>query len=413
MPPFMLLIKPAAADCNLQCEYCFYLDRARLYPDPTRHRMDGQVLERLVQSFLATDQPQHVFCWQGGEPTLLGLDFYRAVTSLQQRHGRAGTVIANSLQTNAIRMNDPLAAHFGQFRFLVGCSVDGPAELHDRYRRFRSGQPSFADTWRGIETLRRHRVAVNVLVLVSQANVRRAREVYEFLTDHGLYQQQYIPCVEFDAQGKLLPFAISGAEWGAFLCELFDVWHHSGLARVTIRDFDALVQRLVTGETVMCRLGRNCCQYLVVEHNGDIYPCDFFVDTPYLLGNVLETSWEQALAHPIYRNFGARKSRWHETCDDCEQLALCHGDCLKFRGTERFQSGDLSWLCAGWRRFHAHAGPRLQALADEVQRRRRAVTVSPTPEIGAATLERTRRDPGRNDPCPCGSGRKFKRCCGG
>jgi len=413
MPPFMLLIKPAAADCNLRCEYCFYLERARLYPETDRHRMDESVLEHIVQTFLATEQPHHVFCWQGGEPTLLGLDFYRNVTTFQQRHARPGTVIANSLQTNAIRIDDRLAAHFGQFQFLVGCSVDGPAGLHDRYRRYGSGRPSFADSWRGIETLRRHQVALNVLVLVSQANVRRAREVYQFLTENGFDQQQYIPCVETTDDGQLAPFAITGVEWGEFLCELFDVWHDSGLGRVTVRDFDALVQRLVTGETAMCRLGCNCCQYLVVEYNGDIYPCDFFVDAAYRLGNVLDTNWEQAWSHPSYRQFGARKSRWHPSCETCELLGRCHGECLKFRPTDNQPTAEPSWLCAGWRRFHAHAGPRLQALADEVAHRYRAVSRPSTPEADQAAGNGTRQAAGRNDPCPCGSGRKYKQCCGG
>ena len=400
--PFMLLIKPAGADCNLSCEYCFYLDKSRLYPESRRHRMGRPVLERLIGSYLATEQPQYVFCWQGGEPTLMGLDFFRHITDLQQRYGHDGAVVANSLQTNATLIDDDLAAHLARYRFLVGCSLDGPGSVHDRYRRSRGGNPSHAATLQGIEVLRRHGVAVNILVLVSQANVRRAREVYRYLTDRGFLHQQYIPCVEFTATGDQQPFAVDGEEWGEFLCELFDVWQGEDVFRVSIRDFDACLERLVTGKITVCTGDRNCCRYFVVEHNGDIYPCDFFVSPEHRLGNIRDLSWAEARVARGYRDFGALKANWNEACEDCACLELCHGDCLKFRPPGGRWPRSLSSLCAGWRRFHEHSRARFAELAGEFRAR----------QVGTVQEDRP-HGVGRNDPCPCGSGRKYKRCCAG
>jgi len=233
MRPFSLLIKPASADCNLRCEYCFYLEKCGLYPQSKRHRMTHRVLDELVKGYLATEQPVYNFGWQGGEPTLMGLDFFRRVTDLQMRYGRAGASVANGLQTNATLIDDPLAAHFARYKFLLGCSLDGPEAIHDMYRRAASGRPSHADVMRGIRTLQHHGVSFNILILVSKANVARAREVYEYLLENSFYYHQYIPCVEMEG-GHPLPFTITGDEWGEFLCTIFDLWRPSDTDRVSI-----------------------------------------------------------------------------------------------------------------------------------------------------------------------------------
>ncbi len=222
---FSLLIKPAGADCNLHCEYCFYRSRAALYPDAAVPRMSRTTLERLISGYMALDMAQHVFGWQGGEPALMGVDFFREVTRLQQQYGRDGAVVANGLQTNGTLLDDEFAGHLVRYRFLVGVSLDGPPAIHDRYRH---GAPpasgSHAAVMRGIGCLRRRRAEFNILTLVTAANVRRASEVYRYLCEEEFNFQQYIPCVEYDAQGGRQPFAIAGGEWGDFLCELFDCW---------------------------------------------------------------------------------------------------------------------------------------------------------------------------------------------
>ena len=413
MRPFTLLIKPTCADCNLRCAYCFYLGKNALYPDTGPHRMSDAVLERLIQSYMATKQPVYTFGWQGGEPTLMGVEFFRKITALQRRYGRPGVAVANGVQTNATLIDDALAAHWAEYRFLVGCSLDGPAELHDRYRRAANGAPTHADVLHGIETLRRHQVEFNILVLVSQANVGKAAEVYRYLTGQGFLYHQYIPCVEYDDTGRLLPFAIDGEAWGRFNIELFDAWQaDNDTHRVSIRHFDAALVKMVDNGVSLCSMGRDCRQYFVVEHNGDIYPCDFFVESDLKLGNVMDTAWSAAQDSPVYKTFGLRKAAWHRACDACPHLDLCAGDCLKHRPQNSDGSPVLSVLCAGWSMFYAHARAGFEALAQSVresrrhEEQRRAMAAATTPPA-------LRRGPvGRNDPCPCGSGRKFKKCCG-
>jgi uncharacterized protein len=410
MRPFTLLVKPACADCNLRCEYCFYLGNCALYPDHKRHRMPEPVLEQMIQTYMATEQPAYSFGWQGGEPTLMGLDFFRKVTSLQERHGRAGASVANGLQTNATLIDDAWAEHLHRYNFLVGCSLDGPAEIHDRYRLTAAGKPTHADVLRGIRTLERHGVEFNILVLVSRSNVHRAAEVYRYLVDEGFLFHQYIPCVEFGDDGTPLPFAISGEEWGAFLCGIFDAWYPDDIYKVSVRHFDSVLTLLVDGVSNCCTMGKNCCQYFVVEHNGDIYPCDFFVQADRKLGNVMDTSWEDAQACETYRVFGARKAQWNERCAACRHLDLCAADCIKHRAYAGRSPRELSWLCAGWNRFYEHTRTRFDGLAEDIRKRR-------ADEQLAQRQQSLRADPrlasvGRNDPCPCGSGKKFKRCCG-
>ena len=406
MKPFSLLIKPAGADCNLRCAYCFYLEKGGLYPDSARHRMTPELLERLVSSYMRTPQPNYSFAFQGGEPTLMGVEFFRRAVQFQRAHAPEGAQITNTLQTNGVLLDDAFAKFLAENGFLVGISLDGPAEVHDLYRLTADGRGTHAEVLRGIECMRRARAEFNILTLVSQSNVRRGREVYRYVRDQGHRFHQYIPCVEFGPDGKPLPFAISGEEWGGFLCELFDEWIKTDTHTVSVRLFDALLGMLVDGRPTQCTLGRDCRQYLVVEHNGDIYPCDFFVRPEMRLGNITDADcWEQALNAPLYAEFGGCKVKWNPACAGCDVLDLCSGDCLKHRPGSPANPGALSHLCAGWKRFLHPARPALEVLADEIRRRRRVEEQRAAGNGGAA--------PGRNDPCPCGSGTKYKKCCGG
>lgn len=396
---FSLLIKPAGADCNLRCGYCFYLPKHSLYPATVSHRMAPEVLERVVSSYLATEQPQYSFGWQGGEPTLMGREFFREVTRLQRRCGRAGASVANGLQTNATLIDEPFARHLASYRFLVGVSIDGPPELHDHYRVGPTGLASHARVMRGVELLRRFGVEHNVLTLVNARTVSEGRGVYRYLRDQGFLYHQYIPCVEFTDGGALAEYAVTGEQWGRFLCELFDEWSAADVFRVSIRLFDSIIVRMVDGIANVCSMGRDCRQYFLVEHNGDVYPCDFYVQESTRLGNILETTWEELLGSPAYESFGTKKRQTHAACQSCEHLWLCAADCLKHRGPDLSDPARLSHLCEGWKRFYDNALPRLRAIASRVSRTR------PRQDPDAARS-------GRNDPCPCGSGRKFKSCCG-
>jgi uncharacterized protein len=410
MRPFTLLVKPASADCNLHCEYCFYLDKCHLYPETKRHRMSDAVLEQLIKGYMATKQPTYSIGWQGGEPTLMGLDFFRKVTHLQEKYGRAGAVVGNGLQTNVTLITDEMAEHFSKYHFLLGCSLDGPASVHDRYRHTLRGKPTHTEVLRGIETLKRNSVEFNILTLVSQSNVHRAREIYGYLVDQGFFYHQYIPCVEFDENGELLPFSINGKEWGGFMCEIFDEWYSKDVYRVSFRHFDSILFKMVEGSINVCNLGRNCCQYFVVEYNGDIYPCDFFVEESLRLGNVMDTSWKEVLGSKTYNKFGAQKAQWNKECQACDCLDLCSGDCLKHRIYAGNPPQNLSWLCEGWKQFIRHARSRFEYLAQEIRERR--MEEKRLLDQQKRQARETFSSVGRNDPCPCGSGRKFKKCCG-
>ncbi|WP_455383438.1 anaerobic sulfatase maturase [Salinispira pacifica] len=406
MRPFSLLVKPASADCNLECTYCFYLDRKELYPEHHRHQMSSQVLEQMIRSYIATDQPQYTFGWQGGEPTLMGRAFFRKVTELQERYGRRGATVTNGLQTNGTLLSDDLARHLAAYNFLVGISIDGPAELHNRYRLKVGGhRGTHADVIRGLELLRKHGAEFNVLTLVSTANVDHPREVYRYLRDElGVYYHQYIPCVEFDANGNLLPFSISGEQWGRFMNGIFDEWSGGDTRMVSVRHFDAVMSMLIEDRATMCTLGRDCRQYFVVEFNGDVYPCDFFVNRENLLGNVMRDNWYDMWRSPGYREFGAQKRRWNSECNGCPYLKFCAGDCIKHRvvpaGTASAggvavevagavvepqrgleparmsipaaqpEAATLSRLCDGWKAFYGHTLGEFRQLAETVKRER-------------------------------------------
>ena len=370
MRQFSLLIKPASADCNLHCPYCFYLDRSALYPETKRHRMSEEVLTQMISSYMKTAQKQYAFGWQGGEPTIMGVDFFRRVTDLQQKYGKNGALVANGLQTNATLIDGEFAKHLAKYKFLVGVSLDGPENIHNRYRITADGRGSYINVLRGIEHLKQNNVEFNILTLVTSANVKKGRDVYRFLCDMGFFYHQYIPCVEFDGKGSPMPFSVSGEEWGDFLCEIFDEWIKRDTRKVSMRLFDSILALMVDGVRNACNMGDNCCQYFVVEHNGDIYPCDFFVDSDKKLGNIMNDSWKELQVSPKYMEFGRKKSLWNKECEKCEYLKYCMGDCPKHRFYKGDNPDNLSWLCKGWKQFFSHSLPEFKKLALSIKGQR-------------------------------------------
>ncbi|MBT3290746.1 MAG: anaerobic sulfatase maturase [Victivallales bacterium] len=403
--PFSLLVKPASADCNLRCQYCFYLGHCSFYPEEKRHRMSDETLRTMIQRYMATEQPSYQIGWQGGEPTLMGVDFFKRVVEYQQKFGRSGASVANGLQTNATLITPELARHLAAFHFLTGVSIDGPRYLHDKYRLAFGGGGSHDDVMRGIRTLREHRAEFNTLTLVNEANVKEPVQTYHYLCDNDFLFHQYIPCVEPDENRLVLPFSTSGEEWGEFLCRIFDEWYRHDTRRVSVRLFDAVLALLVDGVRNVCPFGNDCRQYFVVEYNGDIFPCDFFVEKRLRLGNVTTDSFEIMQDSPVYANFGRQKSCWHTDCDACDYGWICQGDCLKHRlCTGGGDPRRLSDLCPGWKLFYSHTMSRFETLAEQVRDERRRANME-------QMLARGQPLPGRNAPCPCGSGKKFKKCC--
>lgn len=365
MRPFSLLIKPASADCNLACEYCFYTPKAALYPETARHRMQADVLEQMLRSYFEAPQQEFAFAWQGGEPTLMGRAFFETAIERQRALAPPGATVTNALQTNGTLIDDAFAATLAEHSVLVGISIDGPAHIHDRYRTTRGGAGSHARVMRGLEALERHGVAYNVLTLVTQANVREPQAVYEYLKGLGARYHQYIPCVEHDGTGALTDYAISGEEWGGFLTGLFDAWAPADAGTVSVRCFDSVLQKLLGGRPSVCSMGKDCRHYFVVEHSGDIYPCDFYVEPRLKLGNVATDRFVHLWRSPAYREFGRGKRTLPAACENCPYLDYCAGDCPKMRPTPGGAAPSV--LCEGWRRFYAHALPRLEELAVDVR----------------------------------------------
>ena len=370
---YSLLIKPASADCNLRCEYCFYLDRSGLYPETPVHRMADEVLQRLVRSYLATSQPVYSFVWQGGEPLLMGSRFYERVTDLQMAYARRGTDVSNAIQTNAVLLNDRLARQFKACRFLTGVSLDGPEALHDSARQDAVGLGSHNKVIEGVECLKRNHAEYNILTLVSKHNAAYPVQIYDYLVkDIGASFLQFIECVELDGQGSAAPYCVTPEEWGSFLCAIFDRWHAEDTRKISVRLFDTVIAKLVTGRDICCTGGQDCRQYFVVEYNGDVYPCDFHVLPELRLGNIMTHSWEEMAESEVFKAFGARKRQTHAVCFSCPYFAFCAGDCPKNRVGHRADAASaLSYLCEGWKQFYAYTLPRFEKLAEIVRNERR------------------------------------------
>ncbi len=310
----------------------------------------------LIEKYLKTQQNQYIFSWQGGEPLLMGLDFYKSATNLQKLFAGPGSVIGNGIQTNGYLIDDEAAEFFSEKKFLVGISLDGPEELHNRFRHIPGGDNAFSKVLSAVRILQKHNVEFNTLTVVTSAHVKKGKTVYNFLKDIGSYYHQYIPCVEYDRNGKKLPWTIDGKQWGIFLCEIFQLWLNEK-QRPSIRLFDSIISVLLGLPPGICQMEKNCCQYFVIEHNGDVYPCDFFVKDYTLLGNITKDDWQTLLDSEKYKRFGAQKTLWHSDCNRCEYLRFCAGDCQKHR-----LPGTKSVLCEGWKLFYKECLPEFKRL---------------------------------------------------
>jgi len=362
-----LLIKPAGADCNMSCRYCFYRRAGELYSESGPHRMSGEVLESLVRRYLRLQLSQSVFCWQGGEPTLMGLDFYRRAVALMQRYGSAGQPVSNAFQTNGLLLDREWCAFFREYRFLVGLSLDGPRELHDAYRTA-GGSGSYENVVRSLCLLQNEGVEFNILAVVSDVTAGHAERVYRHCRDLGVSHMQFIPCVESDpATGAPAEFSVTPEAYADFLCALFDLWLPEAKDCVSIRLFDGLVRRELEGKTGLCYLDGDCGTAPVIEHNGDVYPCDFFVQPEWRLGNIRTMPLDKLMRRSRLRAFRAARRRLPEGCDECRWADLCRGGCLKDR--QRISQGfdAPTYFCLAYQRFLEHAAAPIGKLAADVR----------------------------------------------
>ena len=432
-PGFHVMAKPTGPICNLDCKYCFYLEKENLYPGNRSWAMSDEVLESYIRQYIqAQAAPAITFAWQGGEPTLLGVGFFQSVVELQSRYA-CGKTIQNALQTNGTLINDEWGEFLQENRFLVGVSIDGPRELHDFYRVDKGGAPTFDRVLRGISKLKEHGVDFNTLTVVHRRNSEYPLEVYRFLKEIGSGFMQFIPLVErktnvpgpdglvliapsFDGSAEVTDWSVEAKTFGTFLSRIFDEWVKNDVGRYYIQQFDVALESWLGLEASLCVFRRTCGSAMAMEHTGDLYSCDHFVYPENRLGNITERSLQEMVSSQQQLAFGQNKcDSLPKMCRECSVRFACHGECPKHRflKTPDGEPG-LNYLCAGYKHFFQHIDPYMRFMAAELRAERapagimnllregRATQLQPHPKGSGA---------GRNSPCSCGSGRKTKQCC--
>jgi uncharacterized protein len=441
-PGFHVLAKPTGAICNLDCKYCFFLSKEMLYPG-SRFRMADDLLETYIKQLLECHRtPEVTIAWQGGEPTLMGLDFFKRSIEYVEKYKQPGQRVEHTIQTNGTRIDDEWAAFFKEHNFLVGLSVDGPRELHDAYRVTKGGAGSFDQVMRGWEYLVKHGADYNILCTVHAANAGHPLEVYRFFRDELQANFiQFIPIVEratditlplanlgwgeqpgserplYTQVGSLVTERSVGAEqYGRFLIDIFEEWVRRDVGQVFVQMFDVTLGSFV-GQHNLCIFAPTCGNALALEHNGDLYSCDHYVEPDYLLGNIQETHMIELVASGQQRKFGQDKQdSLPRYCRECEVRFACNGGCPRNRFIQTPEGlspngGEpgLNYLCAGYKLFFNHVREPMTIMADLLRQGRYADEI-----MGwyAARDQAQFASVGRNDPCPCGSGKKFKHCHG-
>jgi uncharacterized protein len=418
---FHVMIKPRGAICNLNCSYCYFLSKEKLFPG-SQFRMSDEVLESFTRQYIEAQQvPEVTFGWQGGEPTLMGLDFFERAVALQEKYRRPGMKVVNALQTNGTMLNDAWCRFFAEHQFLIGLSIDGPRELHDAYRVDKGGRPSFDRVMAGLELLKKHGVEFNILTTVHAANAGHPLEVYRFLRDEvGTQFIQFIPIVERDNQSgfqegeRVTERSVTGRQYGAFLIAIFDEWVHRDVGRIFVQIFDVALAAWVGQRPGLCVFEETCGAALAIEHTGDLYACDHFVEPDYHLGNVADIPLIEMVGSEAQAQFGQdKRDKLPRYCRECEVRFVCNGGCPKNRiiRTPDGEAG-LNYLCDGYKAFFMHIDRPMHMMADELRARRAPANVMLRLVQEQVELDGQLARAARNDTCPCGSGRKFKYCHG-
>jgi len=426
---FHILAKPIGPICNLDCKYCFYLEKESLYPQVSKWAMRDDVLDSYIRQYIeAHDSPVVHFAWQGGEPTLLGVEYFNNLVQIQKKYAN-GKRIQNAFQTNGVLLNNEWAALFKENDFLIGLSIDGPRELHDVYRVDKGGQPTFDRVMRGLETLRRNDVQFNTLTTVHRGNADFPLEVYQFLKDRGSGFMQFIPIVEriahqvtedglqlispdFEGAARVAPWSVESKQFGRFLCSIFDEWVRRDVGQYYVQHFDVALESWCGMESSLCIFRKQCGSALAIEHCGDVYSCDHFVYPQNKLGNIMESSLQSLVDSEQQLEFGqAKETTLPRYCRECDVRFACNGECPKHRfiTTPDGEAG-LNYLCAGYKMFFHHVDPYMRFMARELAQERAPANVMRW--VAAKEVQTALKTAARNEPCPCGSGKKFKHCCG-
>ena len=386
---FNIIAKPSGSRCNLNCTYCFYLEKSKLYPDEKNQRMPDRVLEAYIRQYIDSQPVEEVtFVWQGGEPTLMGIEFFEKALYLQRKYN-GGKTIRNAFQTNGILLDDDWGKFLAENNFLVGISIDGPADIHDKYRRFKGGQPSFEKVMQGLGILKKYRVEFNTLTCVQRDNSCKALDVYHFLKNIGSRYMQFIPVVErvrkdanpsdqrlvspdFQGAADVMEWSVEPLQYGLFLQEIFDEWVRLDVGRIFVQIFDVCLNAWYGYPAGLCLFNETCGNALALEQNGDLYSCDHFVYTENRLGNILDKPILTLVNSDRQVRFGmAKKRNLPKQCQRCEFRFICNGGCPKnrFIRTDEGESG-LNYLCEGYRHFFRHIDEAMRFMVNELKNER-------------------------------------------
>lgn len=385
--PLYVMLKPVGALCNLACDYCYYLEKAKLYEHNPRHVMSDELLKRFTKEYIESQTiPQVMFTWHGGETLMRPLSFYKRAIELQKEYGQ-GRQIDNSIQTNGTLLTDEWCEFFRENNFLVGISIDGPQDFHDEYRRNKMGAPSFHKVMQGINLLKKHGVQYNCMAVVNDYNADYPLEFYRFFKEIGCEFLQFTPIVERlkkdntsptslasakDKEAELAPFSVSPKQWGDFLCAIFDEWVKEDVGKVFIQIFDSTLANWVGEQPGVCTMAKTCGHAGVMEFNGDVYSCDHFVFPEYKLGNI----YNEPLATMMYSEqqlkFGADKfDKLPSQCKECDVLFACNGECPKNRFSyDKYGEWGLNYLCEGYYKYYKHVAPYMDFMKKELLAKR-------------------------------------------
>jgi uncharacterized protein len=409
--PFTVMAKPVGPRCNLACSYCYYLETEGMYGGELSPKMSDGLLETYIRNYIeASPGPVVSFIWHGGEPTLAGLEFYRKAVELQERYLPPGWSCWNNLQTNGILLDDEWCSFLAEARFDVGLSIDGNESTHDTYRRDRGGHGTYERVAQAARRLKAHGIRPDLLCTVTSTAADDPVGVYRALRDLDTGWVQFIPIVRRDAEGNVTPDSVTPEGYGDFLCAVFDEWARNDIGRLEIQQVAEMGLVWSGGSTNLCWMAPTCGRVLVVEQDGAVYSCDHFVMPEHRIGDIMTSSLAELVDAPVQQSFGyAKRDRLPRQCLTCSWLDVCNGGCPKdrFAVTGEGEAG-LNYLCDGLRKFFAHAERRIRRIVDLRRMGRKPPEIMA--QLRADARERW-RGVGRNDPCPCGSGRKAKHCC--
>ncbi len=407
---FHVMAKPTGARCNLNCDYCFFLKKTDLYPNSSFCMSDETMEAYIKQTIETQNTPEITIAWQGGEPTLMGLDFFRRVVAVEKKYAAKETVIVNTLQTNGVLLDDEWCQFLHENNFLIGLSLDGPKHLHDKFRHDKAGNSVFDQVIRALRLMQKHKVEFNILCTINSENSKHPLEVYKFFRDEcDAHYFQFIPIVELDENKKVTSRTVDAKQYGKFLIQIFDEWVKKDVGETFVQFFDGVLMSYIRGFSSLCVLQPTCGQGAALEHNGDLYSCDHFVEPSYLLGNIHQLNIVDLISSDQQRSFGKEKqTSLSKHCQSCKFHFTCHGECPKNRILKTSDGEEnLNWLCAGLKAFFEHTHKHMQTLSNLLQTGRPASDIMKT-----MTTEKNGQSKkiGRNEPCYCGSGLKYKKC---